>query len=80
MKKLLSTMIAVALATAAGVALADEEDEALSIAPNAQRVVVATPPAGPVVYDADDTAVLVAPNAQIEVEQTGYIWGTYPTD
>jgi hypothetical protein len=33
-----------------------------------------------VVYDRDDDAMNVAPNAQIQVEQTTYIWGTYPTD
>jgi len=80
MKKLLSMMIAVGLTTAAGVAFAEEEDEALLIAPNAQRVIVSSAPAGPAVYDRDDDAMKVAPNAQKEVEQIPYIWGTYPTD
>jgi hypothetical protein len=80
MKKVLSTLIAVAFATAFGVAFADDEDEALNIAPNAQHVVTSSAPTGPVVYDRDDDAMNVAPNAQIQVEQTTYIWGTYPTD
>lgn len=79
MKKLLSTMIAIGLTSAAGAALA-EEDEALLIAPNAQVVIVSTAPTGPAVYDRDDDAMKVAPNAQKEVEQIPYVWGTYPTD
>jgi hypothetical protein len=80
MKKLLSTMIALAFVSAAGVALAEEEDEALLIAPNAQQVITSTPATGPVVYDRDDDAVKVAPNATMEIEQTTYVWGSYPTD
>jgi hypothetical protein len=80
MKKVLSTVIAIAFASAVGVAFAEEEDEALTIAPNALRTVTSTAPTGPVVYDRDDEAMRVAPNAQIEVEQTTYVWGTYPTD
>lgn len=79
MKKLLSTVFAVAITTAAGAALA-EEDEALRIAPNAQVVITSTAPTGPAVYDRDDDAMKVAPNAQKQVEQIPYVWGTYPTD
>lgn len=79
MKKLLFAVIAASLAAAGGVAFA-EEDEALTIAPNALQTIVSTPPTGPVVYDRDDDAMNVAPNAQMVIEQTTYTWGSYPTD
>ncbi len=79
MKKLLFAVIAASLAAAGGVAIA-EEDEALTIAPNALQTIVSTPATGPVVYDRDDDAMKVAPNAQVEIEQTTYTWGSYPTD
>ena len=79
MKKLLFALFAVSLATAGGVAFA-EEDEMLTIAPNALQTVTSTPPSGPAVYDREDEAMQVAPNATMVIEQTTYTWGTYPTD
>jgi hypothetical protein len=61
MKKVLSTVFAVALATAAVAAFADD-DEAMDVAPNAKNVVISQPPTGPVTYD-NDEAMAVAPNA-----------------
>jgi hypothetical protein len=61
MKKVLSTVFAVALATAAVAAFA-EDDEAMDVAPNAKNVIVSTPATGPVTYDTDE-AMSVAPNA-----------------
>jgi hypothetical protein len=61
MKKVLSTVFAVALATAAVAAFA-EDDEAMDVAPNAKNVVVSQPPTGAVSYDTDE-AMAVAPNA-----------------
>ncbi|MGB8433940.1 MAG: hypothetical protein WCE38_06765 [Burkholderiales bacterium] len=72
MKNLLSTMIAIAMTTAAGATLA-AGDTAEDIAPNAQQVIVSSAPTGPVSYGRDE-AMDVAPNAQIVVEQTAYTW------
>jgi len=79
MKKLLFALFAVSIAAAGGVAIA-EEDEALTVAPNALQTIVSTPATGPVVYDRDDEAMQVAPNASMAIEQTTYVWGSYPTD
>jgi hypothetical protein len=78
MKTLVSTMIAIAMTAAAGVAFA-EEDEAMDVAPNAKLVIISSAPTGPARYDQDE-AMDVAPAAQMEVEQTTYTWGSYPTD
>jgi hypothetical protein len=72
MKKLLSTAFAIALATTAVAAFADD-DEAMDVAPNAKNVVISQPPSGPVTYDTDE-AMAVAPNAAIVIEQTTYTW------
>ena len=80
MKKLLFAVIAASLAAAGGVAFAEEEDEALTIAPNALQTIVSTPASCPAVYDRDDEAMQVAPNASMVIEQTTYTWGSYPTD
>jgi len=72
MKKLLSTVIAIVMTAAAGVALA-EEDEAMNVAPNAKLVIISTPATGPTVYDYDES-MAVAPNAQLMIEQTAYAW------
>jgi hypothetical protein len=72
MKKLLSTVFAVALATTAVAAFA-EEDEAMDVAPNAKNVIVSPAPSGPVRYDTDE-AMDVAPNGAITIEQTTYTW------
>jgi hypothetical protein len=72
MKTLVSTMIAIAMTAAAGVAFA-EEDEAMDVAPNAKLVVISSAPTGPVRYDQDE-AMDVAPNASLVVEQTSYTW------
>jgi hypothetical protein len=61
MKKLLSTVCAIALTTAGGVAFA-AGDEAEDIAPNALMVIVSTPSTAPVRYDTDES-MDVAPNA-----------------
>lgn len=79
MKKLLFALFAVSLASAGGVAIA-EEDEMLTIAPNALQTIVSTPASGPAVYDRDDDAMQVAPNAVQVIEQTTYTWGSFPTD
>lgn len=72
MKKLLSTMIAIAMITATGVAFA-EEDEAMDVAPNAKLNIISSAPTGPVRYDQDE-AMDVAPNATLMIEQTSYTW------
>ena len=79
MKKLLSTVCAIALTTAGGVALA-AGDEAEDIAPNAQQTIVSSPATGQASYDPSDDAMQVAPNATMVIEQTTYTWGSYPTD
>lgn len=76
MKKLLSTLFAIAFAAAAGAAFA-EEDEAMAVAPNAQRVIVTQPGAAP---QERDEAMDVAPNARTDIPQVPYVWGSYPTD
>lgn len=83
MKKLLSTMFAVSLATAAGATFAnalDPDDDATDFMPNASIVITSTAPTRAAAYDADDDATNFMPNAGSEVEQVAYVWGTYPTD
>lgn len=74
MKKLLITVFAIAMTSAVGVAFA-EEDEAMTVAPNALRTITSTPgPTGPAVYDRDDESMDVAPNALRTIEQSTFIW------
>jgi hypothetical protein len=82
MKKLLSTMFAISLATAGGAALAnalDPDDDATDFMPNASIVIVSSAPARVAAYDPDDDSTSVMPNAHIEVEQVAFAWD-YPTD
>ena len=63
MKKLVSAVFAVALAAAAGVAFADD-DEGAKVAPNALRTIESNTPAQMPNDTAGDPALRVAPNAQ----------------
>ena len=64
MKKLVSAVFAVALAAAAGVAFADD-DEGAKVAPNALRTIESNTPAQMPNDTANDEGAKVAPNAQV---------------